>query len=99
MTWVVWCPSFFRPSTISAGTPSSSWIDILVMQSARHIDRFLHVAAIIEDVGQHMDLADRLILSAHHAKGITARPFLVTMDGMMVCSGLLPGAMQLGWPG
>src|SRR3954470_24068970 len=38
----------------------------LVMQAARHIDRLLHVAAIIEDVGHDMGLANRLILSAHH---------------------------------
>src|SRR5262249_32659622 len=42
-------------------------IDALVMQAARHIDRFLHVAAIVEDVGQHTGLSDRLILPAHHA--------------------------------
>src|ERR1700742_2801105 len=30
--------------------------------------------------------------------GITARPLFVTRLGMMVCSGRLPGAMQLGWP-
>src|ERR1700733_9278869 len=43
-------------------------IDAFVMQAARHIDRFLHVASIVQDVGQHVGLADRLILSAHHAK-------------------------------
>src|SRR5882762_1893192 len=43
-------------------------IDALVMQAARHIDRFLHVAAIVEDVGQHVALADRLILPTHHAE-------------------------------
>src|ERR1700755_1743757 len=30
---------------------------------------------------------------------ITARPAMVVRLGMMVCSGRLPGAMQLGWPG
>ena len=43
-------------------------VDALVMQAARHIDRFLHVAAVVEDVGQHVGLADRLILPAHHAE-------------------------------
>src|SRR3954463_6324495 len=39
-----------------------------VMQAAWHIDRLLHVASIIENVGHHMGLANRLILSAHHRK-------------------------------
>src|SRR3954449_3623522 len=30
---------------------------------------------------------------------ILARPLMVVRLGMMVCSGLFPGAMQLGWPG
>src|SRR6202051_153984 len=50
-------------------------IDVFIMQAARHIGGFLHVAVMIP------------------------RPFLVTSDGIMVCSGRLPGAMQLGWPG
>src|SRR4029078_2298478 len=37
-------------------------VEALVVQAARHIDGFLHVAAIVEDIGQHMALADRLIL-------------------------------------
>src|SRR5262252_222322 len=43
-------------------------IDALVVQAARHIDRFLDVAAIVEDVGHHMTLPDRLVLAAHHAE-------------------------------
>src|SRR3954454_1219945 len=43
-------------------------IDALVVQAARHIDGFLNVAAIVENIGEHMHLADRLILPAHHAK-------------------------------
>src|SRR5215203_5633321 len=39
-------------------------IDALVMQTARHIDGFLHVAAVVEHVGQHTALPDRLILPA-----------------------------------
>src|SRR5215217_6185458 len=39
-------------------------VDALVMQAARHIDRFLHVAAVVEDIGQHVALPDRLILPA-----------------------------------
>src|SRR5579871_4729289 len=42
-------------------------IDAFVMQAARHIDRFLHVASIVLDVGQHVGLADRLILTTHDA--------------------------------
>src|SRR5882757_2136504 len=43
-------------------------IDAFVMQAARHIDRLLHVATVVEQVGQHMGLTDRLVLPAHHAK-------------------------------
>src|SRR6202000_11315 len=43
-------------------------VDAFIVKPARHIDGFLHVAAVIEDVGQHVGLADRLILAAHHAK-------------------------------
>src|SRR6202045_3915631 len=43
-------------------------IDALVVQATGHIDPLLHVAAIVEHVGQHMALADRLILPAHHAE-------------------------------
>src|SRR6267154_3643165 len=43
-------------------------VDALVMQAARHIDGLLHVAAIVEHVGQHVALPDRLILPAHHAE-------------------------------
>jgi len=35
-------------------------------------------------------------IAAHHAERHHRRPALVTSDGMMVCSGRLPGAMQLG---
>src|SRR4029077_2659264 len=40
-------------------------IDALLVQAARHIDRLLHVAAVVEDVGQYMGLPDRLVLAAH----------------------------------
>src|SRR3954449_2162577 len=43
-------------------------INALVMQAAWHVDRFLHVAAVVEHVGQDMHLPDRLILPAHHAE-------------------------------
>src|SRR5712671_700196 len=43
-------------------------VDAFVMQAARHIDRLLHVATVVEHVGQHMHLPDRLILPAHHAE-------------------------------
>src|SRR5229473_192725 len=43
-------------------------IDIFIMQAARHIDRLLDVATVVEHVGQHMRLPDRLILPAHHAE-------------------------------
>src|SRR6185437_16436331 len=43
-------------------------IDAFIMQTAWHIDGFLHVAAIVEHVGQNMGLADRLVLAAHHAE-------------------------------
>src|SRR6267378_329248 len=43
-------------------------IDIFIMQAARHIDRLLDVATVVEHVGQHMRLPDRLVLPAHHAE-------------------------------
>src|SRR5450631_1122602 len=43
-------------------------VDAFVMQAARHVDRLLHVAAVVEHVGQHMHLPDRLVLPAHHAE-------------------------------
>src|SRR5258708_7061917 len=43
-------------------------IDILIVQAARHIDRLLHVAAVVAHVGQHVNLPNRLILPAHHAE-------------------------------
>src|SRR5436309_10871178 len=51
-----------------AGHAVLELIDIFVMQAARHIDRLLHVATIVEHIGQHVHLPDRLILPAHHAE-------------------------------
>src|SRR5216684_2060561 len=51
-----------------AGHAVLELIDAFVMQATRHIDRLLHVATIVEHVGQHVNLPDRLILPAHHAE-------------------------------
>jgi len=48
-------------------------VDIFIVQAARHVDRLLHVATVIEHVGQYMHLADRLILPPITPNGITAR--------------------------
>src|ERR1700733_5725090 len=43
-------------------------IDIFIVQTARHIDCLLHIASVVQNVGQHVGLADRLVLTAHDAK-------------------------------
>src|SRR3984885_7868840 len=40
-------------------------IDAFIMQAARHTHRLLHVASIVQNVGQHVGLADRLVLTTH----------------------------------
>src|ERR1700738_4287520 len=52
-------------------------IDAFVMQAARHIDGFLHVATVVEHISQHTNLPDRLILPAHH----TERHYRATIFG------------------
>src|SRR5882757_3519821 len=61
-------PELLQALDNAGGHPVLELIDALVMQAARHIDRLLHVATIVEHVGQHMHLPDRLILSAHYAE-------------------------------
>src|SRR5438132_8367836 len=59
---------FLQPLDDGGGHAVLELVDALIMQAARHIDRLLHVAAVVDDVGQDMGLPDRLILAAHHAE-------------------------------
>src|SRR4051794_11492615 len=61
-------PKLLQTLDDSRGYSVLELIDALIMQAARHIDGFLHVAAVIEHVGEDVHLPDRLILSAHHAE-------------------------------
>src|SRR4249920_2477030 len=61
-------PQLFQPLDDIRGHAILELEDIFIMQATRHVDRFLHVATVVEHVGQHMHLPDRLILPAHHAE-------------------------------
>src|SRR5712671_1476715 len=61
-------PELPQPLDDIGGHAILELIDIFVMQAARHIDRLLHVATIVDYVGKYVHLPDRLILPAHHAE-------------------------------
>ena len=72
---------------------------VAVEERARGIDRRLHVHAVVDHVGDHVRVAHRLIVRAHHAERHVAAAFRIASAGMMVCIGRLPGAMRVRMTG
>ena len=69
-------------------------------ERARRVDRRLHVHAVVDHVGDELDVPHRLVVRAHDAERHVACGRRGTASaGMMVCIGRLPGPNVLGCAG